>query len=46
MKGNFLIYMMFQISLFRLEIGNIPCPHPILLNKHVLVMEFIGVDGW
>jgi serine/threonine-protein kinase RIO1 len=23
----------------------IPCPRPLLLKKHVLVLEFIGKDG-
>jgi RIO kinase 1 len=26
--------------------SGIPCPTPILLKSHVLVMEFIGKDGW
>ena len=26
--------------------GLIPCPKPILLKQHVLVMEFLGTDGW
>lgn len=30
----------------RLYSANIPTPKPILLKSHVLVMEFLGVDGW
>jgi len=26
--------------------ANIPCPTPIILRQHVLVMSFIGKDGW
>lgn len=26
--------------------GGIPCPEPVLLKSHVLVMSFIGRDGW
>ena len=26
--------------------AGIPCPTPILLKSHVLIMEFIGNDGW
>ncbi|GAX12983.1 RIO kinase 1 [Fistulifera solaris] len=26
--------------------AGIPCPTPILLKSHVLIMEFIGKDGW
>lgn len=30
----------------RIHQANIPCPRPILLKQHVLVMEFLGRDGW
>ena len=30
----------------RLHSANIPCPKPILLKSHVLVMEFLGENGW
>ena len=33
-------------NLTRLYNNNIPCPQPILLRSHVLVMSFLGVDGW
>ncbi|XP_055383613.1 serine/threonine-protein kinase rio1 [Condylostylus longicornis] len=33
-------------NLLRLCNNNIPCPKPIILRSHVLVMEFIGKNGW
>lgn len=33
-------------NLTRLHSNGIPCPRPILLRGHVLLMEFIGRDGW
>lgn len=30
----------------RLYSASIPCPRPILLKSHVLVMEFLGENGW
>jgi len=33
-------------NLRRLHSCNIPCPEPIMLRSHVLVMEFIGTNGW
>merc|ERR1719223_1224358 len=33
-------------NLKRLEAAGIPCPKPVLLRSHVLVMDFIGDDGW
>lgn len=33
-------------NLNRLYTGGIPCPKPVLLRSHVLVMQFIGRDGW
>lgn len=33
-------------NLMRLHSNGIPCPRPILLRGHVLLMEFIGKDGW
>ncbi|XP_072017607.1 serine/threonine-protein kinase RIO1-like [Amphiura filiformis] len=33
-------------NLIRLHSVGISCPEPILLRSHVLLMEFIGSDGW
>ena len=33
-------------NLTRLYSNGVPCPRPILLRGHVLLMEFIGADGW
>ncbi|CAH3138329.1 unnamed protein product [Pocillopora meandrina] len=33
-------------NLTRMFNADIPCPEPIILRSHVLVMSFIGVDGW
>ncbi|XP_038057076.1 serine/threonine-protein kinase RIO1-like [Patiria miniata] len=33
-------------NLIRLHSAGIQCPEPFLLRGHVLVMEFIGTDGW
>lgn len=33
-------------NLTRMYQANIPCPEPIILRSHVLVMGFIGIDGW
>ena len=33
-------------NLSRLYNAGIPCPRPILLKGHVLLMSFLGVDGW
>jgi RIO kinase 1 len=30
----------------RLHTAGIPCPVPIVLKSHVLIMEFLGVNGW
>jgi serine/threonine-protein kinase RIO1 len=30
----------------RLQSAGIPAPRPIILRNHVLVMEFLGRDGW
>jgi len=30
----------------RLYAASIPCPEPILLKSHVLIMEFLGTNGW
>jgi RIO kinase 1 len=30
----------------RLYVAGIKCPQPILLKSHVLVMEFLGSNGW
>jgi RIO kinase 1 len=30
----------------RLYAAGIPCPAPILLKSHVLIMEFLGNNGW
>eukprot|EP00730_Choanoeca_flexa_P007209 TRINITY_DN12296_c0_g4_i2.p1 TRINITY_DN12296_c0_g4~~TRINITY_DN12296_c0_g4_i2.p1 ORF type:complete len:623 (+),score=135.66 TRINITY_DN12296_c0_g4_i2:251-1870(+) len=33
-------------NLARLRSGGIPCPEPIALKAHIVVMEFLGMDGW
>ncbi|KAI3806980.1 hypothetical protein L1987_22900 [Smallanthus sonchifolius] len=33
-------------NLMRLKAAGIRCPTPLLLRLHVLVMEFIGTNGW
>ena len=33
-------------NLSRLHQNGIPCPKPIVLRSHVLVMQFLGEDGW
>jgi hypothetical protein len=33
-------------NLTRLRQAGIRCPEPVLLRSHVLVMDFIGKDGW
>lgn len=33
-------------NLTRMHQAGIPCPEPIILRSHVLVMDFIGTDGW
>ncbi|KAH3734195.1 serine/threonine-protein kinase RIO1-like [Dreissena polymorpha] len=33
-------------NLTRLHQAGVPCPEPILLRSHVLVMDFIGTEGW
>ena len=33
-------------NLNRIYMAGLPCPKPILLRGHVLVMEFIGENGW
>ena len=33
-------------NLKRLHTAGIPCPQPYLLKSHVLVMDFLGNDGW
>nr|XP_019563050.2 serine/threonine-protein kinase RIO1-like isoform X1 [Aedes albopictus] len=33
-------------NLVRMKKCDLPVPEPILLRSHVLVMEFIGKDGW
>ena len=33
-------------NLSRLHSAGIPCPQPLLLKSHVLIMSFLGVDGW
>jgi RIO kinase 1 len=33
-------------NLKRLSTAGIPCPTPHLLKSHVLVMDFLGKDGW
>ncbi|CAD5114704.1 DgyrCDS3747 [Dimorphilus gyrociliatus] len=33
-------------NLLRIHQAGIPCPEPIILRNHVLVMEFLGTSGW
>lgn len=33
-------------NLVRMHQAGIPCPEPMMLRSHVLVMDFIGKDGW
>lgn len=33
-------------NLSRMHQAGIPCPEPVILRSHVLVMGFIGTDGW
>lgn len=33
-------------NLARLHAGGVPCPKPLELKAHIVVMEFFGVDGW
>ncbi len=33
-------------NLTRIHQSSIPCPEPVILRSHVLVMGFIGQDGW
>eukprot|EP00662_Eupelagonemidae_sp_cell21_P058186 gene58186-biopygen18254 len=33
-------------NLKRLDAAGIPCPKVEILRQHVLVMSFIGKDGW
>eukprot|EP00613_Pedinella_sp_CCMP2098_P042149 CAMPEP_0171776060 /NCGR_PEP_ID=MMETSP0991-20121206/56915_1 /TAXON_ID=483369 /ORGANISM="non described non described, Strain CCMP2098" /LENGTH=693 /DNA_ID=CAMNT_0012382419 /DNA_START=8 /DNA_END=2089 /DNA_ORIENTATION=- len=33
-------------NLRRLHNAGIPSPEPVVLKNHILVMEFIGTDGW
>jgi RIO kinase 1 len=33
-------------NLKRLHVAGIPCPEPHLLKQHVLIMDFLGEDGW
>lgn len=30
----------------RIHQAGIPCPEPIFLKSHILLMEFLGVNGW
>jgi len=30
----------------RLELAGVPCPAPLLLREHVLLMQFVGHDGF
>jgi RIO kinase 1 len=33
-------------NLKRLHAAGIPCPYPHLLKSHILIMDFLGKDGW
>ena len=39
-------YYLTNKYLIRIYKAGIPCPEPILLRSHVLLMDFLGVDGW
>ena len=30
----------------RIHAAGIPCPEPIFLKSHILIMEFLGTNGW
>lgn len=29
-----------------MQTAGVPCPKPLVLKAHIVVMEFCGVDGW
>lgn len=33
-------------NLVRMYSNGLPVPEPVLLRSHVLLMEFLGKDGW
>jgi RIO kinase 1 len=33
-------------NLSRLRASGVPCPQPLVLKAHIVVMEFCGEDGW
>lgn len=33
-------------NLVRMHSAGLPVPQPILLRSHVLLMSFVGKDGW
>nr|XP_039257117.1 serine/threonine-protein kinase RIO1-like isoform X1 [Styela clava] len=33
-------------NLTRMHQAGLPCPEPLMLRSHVLLMSFIGTDGW
>lgn len=33
-------------NLSRMHSAELPVPKPIIVKQNVLVMDFIGVDGW
>lgn len=33
-------------NLLRIHQARIPCPQPLYLRSHILMMEFLGKDGW
>ncbi|EDQ92171.1 uncharacterized protein MONBRDRAFT_14672, partial [Monosiga brevicollis MX1] len=33
-------------NLIRLKAGGVPCPTAVALKAHIVVMDFLGVDGW
>lgn len=43
---NYFVLLCFLFFFFRIHQAGILCPEPILLRSHVLVMRFIGTDGW
>ena len=45
--GLFLSFSSFhEVPFFRLHDAGVPCPEPILLRSHVLMINFLGVNRW
>jgi len=43
---NLFLYNVLQRNYRRIHSANIKTPQPILLKGHVLIMEFLGTNGW